>query len=154
MKRALYTGQRVHTRFWNEVTIRRFGRGEFNPLIRTATIARVGAGRVTLAIDPTDDPDHLADLAGTQYAGAYTTTVPAEHVHRGEPDAGPDPALIQRHPYGHRRPRSLHWDYQLSLASFEGMPFRTWLRRTRDNQLRWTEVEAGRQALRARATRA
>jgi hypothetical protein len=47
----------------------------------------------------------------------------------------------------------LHWQYRLSLSSRprpDGIPFRTWLRRTRDNQLRWTEAEAGRQALRER----
>lgn len=152
MKRALYSGQRVHTRFWNEVTVRRFNRGESNPLIRTATIRSVGGGRVTLNIDPTDDPDQLADLRDTPYAGAYSITVPANHVHRGEPDHGPDPALVQRHEFTWRRPSSLQWDYRLSLASFEGMPFREWLRRTRDNQLRWTDAEAGRQALRERVS--
>ena len=86
-------GPWVHTRFWNEVTVRRFGRGEGNPLIRTATIQHVGHGRVTLAIDPTTDPDQLADLQNTPYAGTYTITVPANIVHRGTPDQGPDPRL-------------------------------------------------------------
>lgn len=131
-KRPLHAGQRVHTRFWNEVTLEKFGQGPENPKISTGTLRSVSGGRAI--VDWDDD-------------GPHAPWVSPALLHRGNPEDGPDPALRWRERTwwnNGRKPespevRTYRFSSRARPNSPDYIPFREWLRRAREYDLRYNQ---------------